>query len=363
MLKPYQPVRNRYCWRRTAQIGLLLFAKTDAGRTALRVLEGGIGEGSEELISDALNPLLRTIYNGKTVGESYSEEQIADWGYDFLVGAVLGAGGKAVDIATGENAKKNAKLRSGDIDGAIELMTGKKAASEAQSVAETHGDITTPPTPSNDAVARPEELNSTVNNNVETQNADAQKNTAPNGTESTAQEIQAAENNNAAFSNAKVQGDYSVERNDAGNVTIRINDSLLTGHPREAWSGIVKQKIQEIFSNGINLPRGTIFSNKKGRGEFTNGSYTKMLERTQPELYRAKMGMAPGTGAMVENASDVRFESPAHARADDIVGFNRGNIRVIVEGEGYTGDVLTAIYSDGKEVFFDVNNIAKEVCL
>jgi hypothetical protein len=158
-------------------------AKTDAGRTALRVLAGGIGEGSEELISDALNPLLRTIYNGKTVGESYSEEQIADWGYDFLVGAVLGAGGKTVDIATGENAKKNAKLRSGEVDKAIELMTGKKAASKPQSAAETAGDITTPPTPSNDAVARPVELNSAVNNNAETQSADAQKNTATTGTE------------------------------------------------------------------------------------------------------------------------------------------------------------------------------------
>lgn len=161
-------------------------AKTDAGRTALRVLEGGIGEGSEELISDALNPLLRTIYNGKTVGESYSEEQIADWGYDFLVGAVLGAGGKTVDIATGENAKKNAELRSGSVDSAIELMTGKKAASEPQSAAEAQGDITTPPTPSNDAAARPETLNSAIGNDAETQNADVQKNAAPTGTESTA---------------------------------------------------------------------------------------------------------------------------------------------------------------------------------
>ena len=191
--------------------------------------------------------------------------------------------------------------------------------------------------------------------------AEVRKNTAPTQeTSNTTQEIRATENNNAAFSNANVQGEYSVERNDAGSVTIRINNSILAGQPQKAWAGIVKQKIQEIFSGGLDLPRGTIFSNKKGRGEFTNGSYTKMLERTQPELYRAKMGMTPGTGAMVENASDVRFESPAHERADDIVGFNRGNIRVIVEGEGYTGDVLTAVYSDGKEVFFDVNNIAKE---
>lgn len=107
-------------------------AKTDAGRTALRVLEGGIGEGSEELISDALNPLLRTIYNGKTVGESYSEEQIADWGYDFLVGAVLGAGGKTVDIATGKNAEKNAELRQAE---ANTPEAKARAAAEAEAAA------------------------------------------------------------------------------------------------------------------------------------------------------------------------------------------------------------------------------------
>lgn len=158
-------------------------AKSDAGRTAFRALTGALGEGAEEFISSAVNPTIRSIYNGKSVGENYSEEQVSDWLYDGLVGAALGLAGSGVSIATGENAKKNAELRNGSIDNALELMTGKKAASESQSVAETQGDITTPPTPSSDAVTRPEELNSAVNNNVETQNADTKKNTASNGTE------------------------------------------------------------------------------------------------------------------------------------------------------------------------------------
>ncbi len=158
-------------------------AKSDAGRTAFRALTGALGEGAEEFISSAVNPTIRSIYNGKSVGENYSEEQISDWLYDGLVGAALGLAGSGVSIATGADAKKNAELRNGSIDNAIELMTGKKAASEPQSVAEAQGDISTPPTPSNDAVARPVELNSAVNNNVEAQNADTQKNTAPNGTE------------------------------------------------------------------------------------------------------------------------------------------------------------------------------------
>ena len=160
-------------------------AKTDIGRTAFRALTGALGEGAEEFISSAVNPTIRAIYNGKSIGENYSEEQVSDWLYDGLVGAALGLAGSGVSIATGENAKKNAELRSGSIDNAIELMTGKKTASEAQSVTEAQGNITTPPTPSNDAVARPEKLNSTIYNNVETQTTDAQKNTVPNGTENT----------------------------------------------------------------------------------------------------------------------------------------------------------------------------------
>lgn len=162
-------------------------AKTDIGRTVLRtIINGGGGEFVEEFVSSAVDPTLRAIYNGKSIGENYSEEQVSDWLYDGFVGAALGMAGSGVSIATGEDAKKNAKLRSGEVDKAFELMTGKKAAPEPQSAAETQGDITTPPTPSNDAVARPETLNSAVNNDAETQSADAQKNTAPNGTESTA---------------------------------------------------------------------------------------------------------------------------------------------------------------------------------
>lgn len=255
-------------------------AKTDAGRTALRVLAGGIGEGSEELISDALNPLLRTIYNGKTVGESYSEEQIADWGYDFLVGAVLGAGGKTVDIATGENAKKNAELRSGSVDSAIELMTGKKAAPEPQSVAETQGDITTPPTPSNDAVARPEELNSTVNNNVEAQTTDAQKNAAPTGTENS-NDIEISKGPSALGANAKGAANTL-----ARNISIMENDApvaSLSGKEMQSKTKKISDQIMDFFAQ----LGGAV--DRPGFGDVELGKYGQSAILNHRPLNRAKM--------------------------------------------------------------------------
>jgi hypothetical protein len=255
-------------------------AKTDAGRTALRVLAGGIGEGSEELISDALNPLLRTIYNGKTVGESYSEEQIADWGYDFLVGAVLGAGGKTVDIATGENAKKNAELRSGSVDSAIELMTGKKAASEPQSAAEAQGDITTPPTPSNDAVARAETLNSTVNNNAETQNADAQKNTVPTGTENS-NDIEISKGPSALGANAKGAANTL-----ARNISIMENDApvaSLSGKEMQSKTKKISDQIMDFFAQ----LGGAV--DRPGFGDVELGKYGQSAILNHRPLNRAKM--------------------------------------------------------------------------
>lgn len=202
-------------------------AKTDIGRTVLRtILNGGVGEFSEEFISSAVNPVLRAIYNGKSIGENYSEERVSDWLYDGLVGAALGIAGSGVSIATGDDAKKNARLRSGEVDKAFELMTGKKAATEPQSTAETQGDITTPPTPSNDAVARPETLNSDVNNNVEAQNADVQKNTAPAGTESKGGIVQRVKNLLSGAKTAQQRNDV-LSNMDFGETSAAIESGIV----------------------------------------------------------------------------------------------------------------------------------------
>ena len=90
-------------------------AKTDIGRTVLRaIINGGGGEFVEEFVSSAVDPTLRAIYNGKSIGENYSEEQVSDWLYDGLVGAALGIAGSVASIATGADAKKNAALRQAE---------------------------------------------------------------------------------------------------------------------------------------------------------------------------------------------------------------------------------------------------------
>lgn len=75
-------------------------AKSRAGQAALRLLASSFNEGMEEILSDAVNPLLRTIYSGKSVKEEYSGEELSQWLYDGLVGAIMGTGLTSVNPET-----------------------------------------------------------------------------------------------------------------------------------------------------------------------------------------------------------------------------------------------------------------------
>lgn len=270
-------------------------AKSDAGRTAFRAITGALGEGAEEFISSAVNPTIRAIYNGKSIGENYSEEQVSDWLYDGLVGAALGLAGSGVSIATGADAKKNAELRSGGIDSALELMTGKNAVSEAQSAVETTGDITTPPTPSNDAVAHPEKLNSTIYNNVETQNADTQKNAAPAGTENTSETVAIIDRLKENIPN--LEGDSSV--------AATSSDSVL-----QTPGNTMAEKARQLFSKIV----GKVSRAGFGDVEINNRS---MKDDLSHGIGMAKAAVIPAIPDVIKNGKQIDFQSQWKGRPYD----------------------------------------------
>lgn len=100
-------------------------AKTDAGRTALRLIGNIGGEGAEETISGLLDPILRRTYDKNAIRDTYGtaegrKELASDTLYDALVGGVLGALGGAGSVVTGENARKNDALRTPEERDAME---------------------------------------------------------------------------------------------------------------------------------------------------------------------------------------------------------------------------------------------------
>ena len=74
--------------------------RTAAGQSALRFILGMNEEGLEEVISDILSPLAKTIYTGKSIGQSYADElSLSDMLYDYIVGAAASGGTTAVNVA------------------------------------------------------------------------------------------------------------------------------------------------------------------------------------------------------------------------------------------------------------------------
>ena len=57
---------------------------------AARLIAAASTEGLEEVIADAVNPTIRSIYNGKTPLQNYKEENVTNWLYDGMIGSILG---------------------------------------------------------------------------------------------------------------------------------------------------------------------------------------------------------------------------------------------------------------------------------
>lgn len=72
-------------------------AGTRGGYALLRAMYTMAQEGNEEVLSDLLQPLAQSIYNGQSVGENYSQLELQDILYDWLLGAAAAFGGAVVE--------------------------------------------------------------------------------------------------------------------------------------------------------------------------------------------------------------------------------------------------------------------------
>lgn len=71
---------------------------------AARLIAAASTEGLEEVIADAVNPTIRSIYNGKTPLQNYKEENVTNWLYDGMIGSILGGLGGVTGQAVSRRA-------------------------------------------------------------------------------------------------------------------------------------------------------------------------------------------------------------------------------------------------------------------
>lgn len=94
-------------------------AKTDKGRTALKVIVGANEEGLEEVLSDILNPVADRVLkldDGKgdwsDLGEDMDAEQMLE---DYIIGSTLGLFGAGTNVISGQYRAENAQQRAYEI--------------------------------------------------------------------------------------------------------------------------------------------------------------------------------------------------------------------------------------------------------
>lgn len=91
-------------------------AKTDRGRTALKVLVGANEEGMEEVLSDILNPIADRILkldDGKgdwsDLADDFDTQQMLE---DYIIGGALGLVGAGTNVISGQYRAENAQQRA-----------------------------------------------------------------------------------------------------------------------------------------------------------------------------------------------------------------------------------------------------------
>lgn len=170
--------------------------------------------------------------------------------------------------------------------------------------------------------------------------------------------LRAAKENAAALkteSAAEKQGvRFSILKDKAGESYIKIDEDILKDVPQEEWKSTVKQAIKERFPNGFERNGWTILNLKEGRNEFVWSKSTKALQWENAEAYADKMRMAANLDEIIQTADEVYREPANHKNAE---AFNRGRIKIQVGQNVYEADVLTAIKTDQREIFYDVVGI------
>jgi hypothetical protein len=72
--------------------------KGDMAKRAWGLVFDGLGEGAEEAVADLVNPIIKSIYNGKSIGKNFSNLDAGEIAYDTFIGTVLGFAGGAVNL-------------------------------------------------------------------------------------------------------------------------------------------------------------------------------------------------------------------------------------------------------------------------
>lgn len=284
-------------------------AKTDAGRSVVRVLTNAIGEGAEEAVADILNPAIRAIYDkGAAAKSSYTtaegaKEMLAQSAYDAMIGAALSTFGTAAGIAKGIDAQKNAALRAGEPAANVNAEASAKPAEVENIAAEAQAEAA-PVETAQDASAAQEKPQENSTLRMVEEAAGLREPAQSPAQERATEAGQSAERDANRQPQEYTPEDHIDNRSDEY-VAKRSTKSFQYNHPE------LHEHFERVAEDLTTMIYGSMQSDryKRGKGTITNNSRVvqHVIDKTglsRPEILRALDAIIKDNGA--ENYANAK---------------------------------------------------------
>ena len=156
----------------------------------------------------------------------------------------------------------------------------------------------------------------------------------------------------------RIEGErYSIRQDADGKPFVEIDEDILAGVPNKDKIKTVAAELRRRYPDGFNWRGWKIDLNGQGIREFTRSLDTQRLSKKNQTFYNDKLRTVANLDEIIEVADNIRNESPAHPRRDNLSSFNRADVRIRVGQNDYTAEVVTAIKPSTKEIFYDIVNL------
>lgn len=148
---------------------------------------------------------------------------------------------------------------------------------------------------------------------------------------------------------------YSLrEDNGEKYVDVNTDQDIFEGKNKDEMRKAARKYIRESLQ-GKEIDK--IVINKRSAEEYTYSKYSELLYRRNKDVFGAKMKASTELEAFIAAGKYLGHEDAIHPRSYNKGGYDRFDVRFIVDNVGFNGEMLIAINENGDGAFYDIVNI------
>lgn len=147
---------------------------------------------------------------------------------------------------------------------------------------------------------------------------------------------------------------YSIGKTSDGKLIAVLDENILDGVSEKDYATVVQNELKKHHDIYVYSDKLTI--NSGARKEYTNSKYTRMIQRSQPEIYYDKMKAAGMIDDVIKASFGYTNEKTNHGKYDY---YSRGKVYLDIDGNQYMADVVIGKRANGDAVIYDLTKLNK----